>query len=100
MPPKKCRQKNFLLDRFCGTPLAKHEQKGYVKREPRLLLAGSNRGWHGAVSAPMHGYQTGYLFYDPDPPRMGRGQLLFSVRRRQEDKGHSDQQNQNKFPHG
>jgi len=52
---------NFLLDRLCGKPLAKHEQKGYIKREPRLLLAGRNRDWHGAVNAPVHGYQTGYF---------------------------------------
>lgn len=38
--------------------LAKGRRRLYIKREPRLLLAGRNRGWHGAVCAPVHGYQT------------------------------------------
>ena len=48
----------------------------------------------------MHGYQFGIFVYDPDPPLMGRGKLLIGVRRQQEDKGHSNEQNQNKLPHG
>ncbi len=62
---KERREENFLLDKVCGKPLAKHEQKGYVNREPRLLLAGRNRGWHGAVNAPVHDYQDVGLLSTP-----------------------------------
>ena len=50
-----------------------------------------NRGRHGAVRVPVHGYQTRVTFYDPDPPRMGRGQPLSDVGRQKQDKGHCDE---------
>ena len=71
--------------------LAKGGRGIYIKREPRLLLAGRNRGWHGAVCAPVHGYHRRTIFYDPDPPHMGRGQLLSDGGRQQQDKGHCDE---------
>ncbi len=59
------------IDKVCGKPLAKHEQKGYVKREPRLLPAGRNRGRHGAVNAPVHGYQHSDNVLRPRPIASG-----------------------------
>ena len=78
---KERREEDFLLDRLRGKPLAKHEQKGYVKREPRFLLeqkpGPARRGQRPRARLPFR-----IIVYDPDPPLMGRGQLLFSVRRR------------------
>ena len=62
----------------------------YKKGTP-APAANRNRGWHGAVRAPVHGYHRRTIFYDPDPPLMGRGQLLSSGGRQQQDKGHCDE---------
>ena len=62
----------------------------YKKGAP-APAANRNRGWHGAVRAPVHGYHRRTIFYDPDPPHMGRGQLLSDGGRQQQDKGHCDE---------
>lgn len=43
--------------------LAKIIRTSYLKREPRNCLAGQNRGWHGAVSAPVSDYHLGCLTF-------------------------------------
>ena len=45
--------------------------------------------------------QLEVTFFDPDPSTLGRGQLLLvGVGRRQQDKGHSDKQDETTSPHG
>ena len=49
----------------------------------------------------MHGCQLEVTFFDPDPSVLGRGQLfLVGVGRQQQDKGHSDKQDEKTSPHG
>ena len=57
---------------------------------------------HGTFAPPhMHGCQLEVTFFDPDPSVLGRGQLfLVGVGRQQQDKGHSDKQDEKTSPHG
>ena len=57
---------------------------------------------HGTFAPPhMHGCQYKIHFFDPDPSALGRGQLfLIGVRCQQQDKGHSDKQDEKTSPHG
>ena len=49
----------------------------------------------------MHDCQLEVTFFDPDPSQLGRGQLfLVGVGRQQQDKGHSDKQDEKTSPHG
>ena len=70
------------------------------KKGTRTSAANRHSGWHGAVSAPVHGYHLGTIFYDPDPFPLGRGQLLSGVRRHQQNQSHSDKQSVKERPHG
>ena len=73
------------------TRLAKEEERIYIKREPRLLRLTETGAGTARFAPPCTATVTGQLFYDPDPPRMGRGQLLSSGGRQQQDKGHCDE---------
>ena len=66
-------------------------RRGLYKKGTPVPAANRNRGWHGAVCAPVYGYLHRIQFYDLDPPHMGRGQLLSDVSRQQQDKGHCDE---------
>ena len=70
------------------------------KKGTRTSAANRHSGWHGAVSAPVHGCLQDSLFYDPDPSSLGRGQLLSGVRRHQQNQSHSDKQSVKERPHG
>ena len=60
--------------------------------EPRLLLlTETGAGTARFAPPPVHGYHRRTIFYDPDPPHMGRGQLLSDGGRQQQDKGHCDE---------
>lgn len=50
-----------------------------MEKEPRLLLAGRNRGWPGAVRAPVRGYRRRTIFYAPDSPTWAGGNCYLTA---------------------
>ena len=58
--------------------------------------------WAGTtrLTSPVHGYHLRLPVDGSDPSLVGRGQPLFSVVSCKQDKGQSDKQSENKFPHG
>ena len=85
-----------------GEPLAKHRKGAYKKGERRfLLVTGSDAGMARVRPPKCTTAICRFTFFDPDPSLLGRGQLLLvGVGRRQQDKGHSDKQDETTSPHG
>ncbi len=65
---------------FCLTGFAESLLPGTNRRAIQKGNPGScstrNRGWHGAVNAPMHGYQLQTHFLRPRPTAYGPGSTL------------------------
>ena len=85
-----------------GEPLAKHRKGAYKKGERRFLQrTGTDAGMARVRPPQVYGCQLEVTFFDPGPSLLGRGQLLLvGVGRRQQDKGHSDKQDETTSPHG
>ena len=79
--------------------IAKACESGYRKREPRFLLV-TETGAGTARFAPPCTATKQKLRFTTRPNFTGPGQLLHGVGRQQEDKGHSDKQDENTSPHG
>ena len=84
------------------SPLAKGAKQAYKKGERRILLLHRFQRRHGRFAPPPHARLPPLtIFFDPDPSSLGRGQLfLIGVRCQQQDKGHSDKQDEKTSPHG
>ena len=74
-----------------GRVLDKDKKRIYTKRELRLLLRTGTGAGATRFSVP-YGCHCDILVFDPDPPHMGRGQLLHGVRRHEQDYGQGGKQ--------
>ena len=79
--------------------LAKPGKNAYTKREPRFLRQTETGAGTARFAPPCTATVTG-LYFTTRPILTGPGQLLHGVRRQEEDKGHSDKQDENTSPHG
>ena len=79
--------------------LAKQGRRAYTKREPRFLRLTETGAGTARFAPPCTATVTG-LYFTTRPPTTGPGQLLHGVGRQEEDKGHSDKQDENTSPHG
>ena len=70
----------------------------FKRGTPEPARTGTGAG--AARDSAPHGRLMRLILPDPDPPRMGRGQLLSGVRRQQENQSHSDKQSQEQTLHG
>lgn len=65
-------------------PLAMSAGNRYLKKGTPASAANRHRGWHSAMSAPVHGCLAGILFR-PRPTANGPGSLLSGVGRQEQD---------------
>ena len=98
-PPRKMRPDAVSRQTVPLPALAKPGKNAYTKREPRFLRQTETGAGTARFAPPCTATVTG-LYFTTRPILTGPGQLLHSVRRQEEDKGHSDKQDENTSPHG
>ena len=98
-PPRKMRPDAVSRQTVPLPALAKPGKNAYTKREPRFLRQTETGAGTARFAPPCTATVTG-LYFTTRPILTGPGQLLHGVRRQEEDKGHSDKQDENTSPHG
>ena len=95
-----CRRTSYSLRGHDGTrDLARITLRSSLESESRFLPGTETGAGTARFAPPCTATVTG-LYFTTRPILTGPGQLLHGVRRQEEDKGHSDKQDENTSPHG